>query len=47
MKSRSLVMQGRYEEADAVNVQMGNVLEMATPDAKVLHSIVMLNIKAQ
>ena len=43
VKSRSLVMLGRYEEADAVNVQMGNVLEMATPDAKILYSIAMLN----
>lgn len=43
VKSRSLAMLGRYEEADAVNVQMGNVLEMATPDAKVLYSIAMLN----
>ena len=43
VKSRSLAMLKRYEEADAVNVQMGNVLEMATPDAKVLYSIAMLN----
>lgn len=43
MKSRSLAMLKRYEEADVVNVQMGNVLEMATPDAKVLYSIAMLN----
>ena len=43
VKSRALTLLGRYEEADAVHVQMGNVLDMATPDAKVLYSIAMLN----
>ena len=43
VKSRSLAMLERYEEADAVNVLMGDVFDMATPDAKVLYSIAMLN----
>ena len=43
VKSRSLTLMERYEEADAVHVQMGNVLDMSTPDAKVLYSIAMLN----
>lgn len=43
VKSRSLTMLERYEEADAVNVLMGDVFDMATPDAKVLYSIAMLN----
>jgi hypothetical protein len=33
----------RYQEADAVNVLMGEVFDMSTPDAKVLYSIAMLN----
>ena len=33
----------RYEEADAVNVLMGDVFDMSTPDAKVLYSMAMLN----
>ena len=33
----------RYQEADAVNVLMGDVFDMSTPDAKVLYSIAMLN----
>ena len=32
-----------YHEADAVNVLMGDVFDMSTPDAKVLYSIAMLN----
>lgn len=43
VKSRSLAKLERYEEADAVNVLMGDVFDMATPDAKVLYSIAMLN----
>lgn len=43
VKSRALTLLGRYADADAVHVQMGNVLDMATPDAKVLYSIAMLN----
>lgn len=36
-------MSGRYNEADEVNVLMGDVFDMATPDAKVLYIIAMLN----
>lgn len=43
IKSRSLARLKRYEEADAVNVLMGDVLDISTPDAKVLFSIAMLN----
>ena len=43
IKSRCLAKLGRYEEADAVNVLMGNVFDMSTPDAKVLYMIAMLN----
>ena len=43
VKSRALAMLERYTEADAVNVQMGDVFDMATPDAKVLYMIAMLN----
>ena len=43
VKSRCLEKLERYEEADAVNVLMGDVFDMSTPDAKVLYSIAMLN----
>ena len=43
VKSRCLTKLERYEEADAVNVLMGDVFDMSTPDAKVLYSIAMLN----
>ena len=43
VKSRCLAKLERYEEADAVNVLMGDVFDMSTPDAKVLYSIAMLN----
>ena len=43
VKSRCLAKLERYDEADAVNVLMGDVFDMATPDAKVLYSIAMLN----
>lgn len=43
VKSRALAMLERYIEADEVNVQMGNVFDMSTPDAKVLYMIAMLN----
>lgn len=33
----------RYTEADETNCQLANVFEMATPDAKVLFMIAMLN----
>lgn len=43
VKSRALTMLERYKEADEVNVMMGNVFDMATPDAKVLYTVAMLN----
>lgn len=43
VKSRALAMLERYAEADEVNEQMGDVFDMATPDAKVLYMIAMLN----
>ncbi|MBR0489275.1 MAG: AAA family ATPase [Prevotella sp.] len=43
VKSRCLAKSERYQEADAVNVLMGDVFDMSTPDAKVLYSIAMLN----
>ena len=43
VKSRALAMLERYTDADEVNVQMGDVFDMATPDAKVLYMIAMLN----
>lgn len=43
VKSRALAMLERYKEADEVNVLMGDVFDMATPDAKVLYMIAMLN----
>ena len=43
VKSRCLAKLERYQEADAVNVLMGDVLDMSTPDAKVLYMIAMLN----
>ena len=43
VKSRCLTKMECYHEADAVNVLMGDVFDMSTPDAKVLYSIAMLN----
>lgn len=43
IKSRALVMLERYQEADEVNVQIGDIFDMSTPDAKVLYQIAMLN----
>ena len=43
VKSRCLAKLERYAEADAVNVLMGDVFDMSTPDCKVLYSIAMLN----
>ncbi len=43
VKSRCLAKMERYQEADAVNVLMGDMFDMSTPDAKVLYSIAMLN----
>jgi tetratricopeptide (TPR) repeat protein len=43
VKSRCLAKLECYQEADAVNVLMGDVFDMSTPDAKVLYMIAMLN----
>ena len=43
IKSRALAMLERYQEADEVNVQIGDVFDMSTPDAKVLYQRAMLN----
>ena len=43
VKSRCLAKMERYQEADAVNVLMGDVFDMSMPDAKVLYMIAMLN----
>ena len=43
VKSRCLAKLERYEEADAVNVLMGDIFDMSTPDCKVLYMIAMLN----
>lgn len=34
VKSRCLARLGRYEEADAVNVMMGDVFESSNPDRR-------------
>jgi len=43
VKSRCLTKMERYQNADAVNMLMGDVFDMSTPDTKVLYSIAMLN----
>ena len=43
VKSRCLARLERYQEADAVNVLMGDVFDMSTPDTKVLYMVAMLN----
>ena len=43
VKSRCLAKLECYQEADAVNVLMGDVFDMSTPDVKVLYMIAMLN----
>ena len=43
VKSRCLAKLERYQEADSVNVLMGDVFDMSTPDVKVLYMIAMLN----
>lgn len=43
VKSRCLAKLERFQEADAVNVLMGDVFDMSTPDAKVLYMFAMLN----
>ena len=43
IKSRALVKLERYQEADAINCQLANEFEMATPDAKILYMIAIVN----
>ena len=43
IKSRALAQLERYAEADAVNQLLAGQFDMATPDAKVLYMIAMLN----
>ena len=43
IKSRALAKLERYKEADETNSQLANVFEMATPDAKVLFMVAMIN----
>lgn len=43
VKSRCLELLGRYEEADAMNAQMADRVDLTTPDAKVLYAMAMLN----
>lgn len=43
VKSRALAKLERYEEADSINIELANFFDMATPDAKVLYMIAMLN----
>lgn len=43
VKSRCLELLGRYEEADAMNVQMAEQVNLETLDAKVLYAMAMLN----
>lgn len=43
IKSRALNMLGKYKEADEVNSQLADVFDMATPDAKLLFMMAMLN----
>ena len=43
VKSRALVKLERYKEADEVNVELCENFEMATPDAKVLYMVAIVN----
>ena len=43
IKSRALAKLNRYAEADEVNCVMGDVIDLSTPDAKILYMIAMLN----
>lgn len=43
IKSRILVKMERYKEADTVNSLLGETFEMATPDAKILYMVAMVN----
>ncbi len=43
VKSRILVKMERYNESDSINSQLVESLEMATPDAKILYMVAMVN----
>ncbi len=43
VKSRILVKLERYKEADLINGQLVETFEMATPDAKILYMVAMVN----
>lgn len=43
VKSRTLVKLERYTDADKINGQLGEIFEMATPDAKTLFMVAMVN----
>ena len=43
VKSRILVKMERYKEADGINSMLVETFEMATPDAKILYMIAMVN----
>lgn len=43
IKSRALAKMERYQEADEVNVLIGEAFEMTMPDAKMLYMVAMLN----
>ena len=43
LKSRALAKLERYVEADEVNTLLGETFEMATPDAKILYMVAMVN----
>ena len=43
VKSRALVMLGRYQEADAVNEQLLDQVDLKDPDVKALYSVAMVN----
>ena len=43
IKSRALVKLERYQEADEINCQLVNRIDLSTPDAKILFMIAMVN----
>lgn len=43
IKSRTLAMMERYQEADIINCELGKIFDMETPDAKVLYMTALIN----
>lgn len=43
VKARALTMLGRYADADAVNCELCNTMDLNTPDLKVLYTVAILN----